>query len=57
MERGKKCETQDFSQATGNCLLIVRQILGDFLDSIRQSNEMHTMVHAVRTGHSGNFKI
>jgi len=57
MERGKKCETQDFSQATGNCLLIVGQILGDFLDSIRQSNEMHAMVHAVRTGHSGNIKI
>jgi hypothetical protein len=44
MERDKKSETQDFSQAPGNCMSIVRQIFGGFLDSIRQSDEMHTRV-------------
>ena len=48
MERGKQGQTQDFSQASGNCLSIMRQVFSDFLNNIRESDEMHTRVSHYR---------
>ena len=48
MERGKQGQTQDFSQVSGNCLSIMRQVFGGFLNGIRESGEIHARVSHYR---------
>jgi len=48
MQSGKQIETQQFSQPSGDRHSIARQVLGSFINAMRQSSEIQNKLSDYR---------